>query len=78
MTEKPLQVFLVEDSAGDARLLREMFRMEEPGSFELTHLLHIMAERAWKRTIFDLAFNQIVLCAFLHGLGGQHLVVQSS
>jgi len=38
MKEKPLQVLLVEDNAGDARLLREMFRAEGPGSFELTHL----------------------------------------
>jgi signal transduction histidine kinase len=38
MTQKPLQVLLVEDSAGDARLLREMFRTEKPGSFVLTHV----------------------------------------
>jgi CheY-like chemotaxis protein len=36
MKGKPLQVLLVEDSAGDARLLREMFRTETPGSFVLT------------------------------------------
>jgi signal transduction histidine kinase len=36
--EKPLQVLLVEDNAGDALLLREMFRTESPGDFELTHL----------------------------------------
>lgn len=35
---KPLQILLVEDSAGDARLLREMFRTETPGSFVLTHV----------------------------------------
>ena len=40
---KPLQVLVVEDNAGDARLLREMFSKEKPGSFELTHLLR-MAE----------------------------------
>jgi signal transduction histidine kinase len=34
----PLRVLLVEDSAGDARLLREMFRTEAPGSFVLTHV----------------------------------------
>jgi signal transduction histidine kinase len=34
----PLQVLLVEDNAGDARLLREMFTKEHPGSFVLTHL----------------------------------------
>ena len=38
MKEKPLQVLLVEDNAGDVRLIREMFRNERPGSFELTHL----------------------------------------
>src|ERR1700730_2341077 len=38
MKGKPLQVLLVEDSAGDARLLREMFRKEPPGSFKLTHV----------------------------------------
>jgi signal transduction histidine kinase len=35
---KPLQVLLVEDNAGDVRLLREMFSKEKPGSFELIHL----------------------------------------
>jgi diguanylate cyclase (GGDEF)-like protein len=38
MKGKSLQVLLVEDSAGDALLLREMFRKESPGSFELTHV----------------------------------------
>src|SRR6202051_3592854 len=41
MKEKALQVVLVEDNAGDARLLHEMFRTEKPGSFELTHLLRM-------------------------------------
>src|SRR5580700_2332375 len=41
MSEKPLQVLLVEDNAGDARLLREMFSKEKAGSFELTHLLRM-------------------------------------
>jgi len=41
MTEKPLQVLLVEDSAGDVRLLREMFRREKPGSFRLTHAVRM-------------------------------------
>ncbi len=36
--KKALQVLLVEDNAGDARLLREMFSKEEAGSFTLTHL----------------------------------------
>ena len=38
MKGKALQVLLVEDSAGDARLLREMFSKEPPGSFVLTHV----------------------------------------
>jgi signal transduction histidine kinase len=41
MKEKPLQVLLVEDNAGDVRLLREMFSKEKPDSFELTHLLRL-------------------------------------
>ncbi|PYU36484.1 MAG: hybrid sensor histidine kinase/response regulator, partial [Acidobacteria bacterium] len=41
MKEKALQVLLVEDNAGDARLLREMFSTERAGSFELTHLLRM-------------------------------------
>jgi len=38
---KPLQVLVVEDNAGDARLLREMFSKEKPGSFQITHLLRM-------------------------------------
>ncbi len=36
--KKALQILLVEDNAGDARLLREMFSKETAGSFQLTHL----------------------------------------
>jgi CheY-like chemotaxis protein len=36
-----LQVLLVEDNSSDARLLREMFSKEKPGSFELTHVTHM-------------------------------------
>jgi signal transduction histidine kinase len=39
--KKPLQVLLVEDNSGDALLLREMFRKERPGSFQLTHVLSL-------------------------------------
>jgi signal transduction histidine kinase len=35
---KAVKVLLVEDNAGDARLLRQMFSKEKAGSFELTHL----------------------------------------
>lgn len=41
MSETGLQILLVEDSAGDARLLREMFKTEKPDSFQLTHVLRI-------------------------------------
>jgi signal transduction histidine kinase len=41
MKEKALQVLLVEDNAGDARLLREMFSKERSDSFNLTHLLRM-------------------------------------
>jgi signal transduction histidine kinase len=45
MNNKILQILLVEDNEGDARLLREMFSSEVPGSFALTHLLR-MSEAA--------------------------------
>ncbi len=41
MNGKALQVLLVEDNAGDARLLREMFRAERPDSFEFTHFVRL-------------------------------------
>jgi PAS domain S-box-containing protein len=41
MKEKEIQVLLVEDNAGDVRLLREMFSKERPDSFKLTHLLRM-------------------------------------
>ena len=41
MKNKPLQVLLVEDNAGDVRLLREMFSEERPDSFEITHFLRM-------------------------------------
>ncbi len=41
MKEKTLQVLVIEDNAGDVRLLREMFSGEKPGSFELTHLMRM-------------------------------------
>jgi phosphoserine phosphatase RsbU/P len=41
MKEKPLQVLLVEDNAGDVRLLREMFSKEKRDAFQLTHLLRM-------------------------------------
>ena len=41
MNQAPLQVLLVEDNSGDARLFREMFGKEKAGSFELTHVLRL-------------------------------------
>src|ERR1700681_4638618 len=41
MSTRALKVLLVEDNAGDARLLREMFTTERPGSIELTHLMRL-------------------------------------
>jgi signal transduction histidine kinase len=41
VTKKALQVLLVEDNSGDARLLREMFSTERADSFELTHFLRL-------------------------------------
>jgi signal transduction histidine kinase len=41
MKERALQILLVEDSAGDVRLIREMLGRERPGSFELTQLVRL-------------------------------------
>jgi len=41
MKEKTLQILLVEDNLGDARLFREMFSKESPDSFQLTHLMRM-------------------------------------
>ena len=41
MRTRALKVLLLEDNAGDARLLREMFTTERPGSIELTHLMRM-------------------------------------
>src|SRR3984885_3321722 len=41
MKENPRQIFLVEDNAGDVRLLREMFSKEKRDAFQLTHLLRM-------------------------------------
>jgi signal transduction histidine kinase len=46
MKERALHVLLVEDNAGDVRLLREMFSKERSDSFELTHLLRMSEAEA--------------------------------
>jgi CheY-like chemotaxis protein len=46
MKQSALQVLLVEDNAGDARLLQEMFSKEKAGSFELTHFLSFISRKA--------------------------------
>jgi two-component sensor histidine kinase len=38
LIQAPIRILLVEDNAGDARLIQEMFSTERPGSYELTHL----------------------------------------
>ena len=50
MKEKALRILLVEDNAGDVRLLREMFSKEKPDSFEVTHLLR-MSEAEFGRRV---------------------------
>ncbi len=39
--KKSLQVLVVEDNAGDARLLQQMFTKEKAGSFQITHMLRM-------------------------------------
>lgn len=41
MKAKKLHVLLVEDNAGDARLLRAMFSKKKVDRFQLTHVLRI-------------------------------------
>jgi formate hydrogenlyase transcriptional activator len=41
MKDQKLRILLIEDNAGDARLLREMLSAEPPGCVELTHLIRM-------------------------------------
>lgn len=50
MKENSLQVLLVQDGAADARSLREMFRNEKPGSFELIHVGRISEAETYLAT----------------------------
>jgi CheY-like chemotaxis protein len=63
MKGNALQVLLIEDNAGDARLLREMFRTEDPDSFELTHLLRMSeaVSHLAKRAFVHLAVIPIIV-----------------
>jgi CheY-like chemotaxis protein len=72
MKEKALQVLLVEDNAGDARLLREMFSGERPESLELTHLLR-MSEAVvhLRKGGVDIALLDLGL-PDAHGLGSRN------
>jgi signal transduction histidine kinase len=45
--KKALRVLLVEDNAGDARLLRELYSKESAGSFELTHKTRMSEAEAY-------------------------------
>lgn len=66
MSETALQVLLVEDNAGDARLLREMFSKEKPGSFELTHLLRM------SEAVIHLAAGGVDIVLLDMGLPDEH------
>jgi signal transduction histidine kinase len=66
MKEKALQVLLVEDNAGDARLLREMFSKERADSFELTHVLRM------SEAVIHLAKGQVDIVLLDLGLPDEH------
>jgi signal transduction histidine kinase len=66
MKEKALQVLLVEDNAGDARLLGEMFSKEKPGSFQLTHLLRM------REAVIHLAKGEVDIVLLDMGLPDGH------
>jgi signal transduction histidine kinase/DNA-binding response OmpR family regulator len=46
MNDNVLQILLVEDNAGDARLFREMFSLEKPGTFHLTCVVRMREAEA--------------------------------
>jgi signal transduction histidine kinase len=66
MNEKALQVLVVEDNAGDVRLLHEMLRGEKPGDFELTHLVRLDQAEA------HLAKNGVDIILLDMGLPDEH------
>ena len=66
MRASALRVLLVEDNAGDARLLREMFTTERPGSIELTHLMRM------SEALVHLAKNAVDIVLLDMGLPDGH------
>src|SRR5713226_1012217 len=62
MTERTLKILLVEDNAGDARLLREMFGEQGSHNTELTHVACMSeAERHLAERVFDIVFLDLGL-----------------
>jgi signal transduction histidine kinase len=61
-----LQILLIEDNVADARLLREMFSKEKPGSFEFTHFLRMM------EALNHLATNDVDVVLLDMGLPDAH------
>src|SRR5258708_2777611 len=66
MKEKAIQVLLVEDNADDAELLRQMFKRERPGSFNLTHLSRM------SEAVSHLATTQVDIVLLDMGLPDGH------
>jgi PleD family two-component response regulator len=66
MKDTTLRVLLVEDNAGDARLLREMFRTEKADSFQLTHVIRMSDAET------DLAKGEVDIVLLDMGLPDAH------
>jgi two-component system, NarL family, sensor histidine kinase UhpB len=66
MKKSPLEVLVVEDNAGDAGLLREMFRKERPDSFRLTHMLNMSED------LVHLAKGDVDIVPLDMGLSDEH------
>ncbi len=66
MKNAAVHVLLVEDNAGDALLLREMFRKEKPGSFALVHVVRL------NEALQHLASNKVDIVLLDLGLPDGH------